>query len=46
VNDNEVLYPPDADELVEYSLAEFSMPRLLGACGAGRDGVREVAVTW
>jgi hypothetical protein len=46
VNDeNEVLYPPGEDELVEYS--ENSVPRLvIGTCGAGREGVREVAVTW
>ena len=43
-DDNEVLYPPGEDELVEYS--DCSVPRLFGACGAGREGVREVAVTW
>ena len=43
-DDNEVLYPPGEDELVEYS--KNSVPRLLlGACGAGREGVRDVAVT-
>ena len=41
---NETLYPPGEDEFIEYSFPEFS--RLVGACGAGRDGVREVAVTW
>ena len=44
-DDNEVLYPPGEDELIEYS--ECSVPRLpIGACGAGREGVRDVAVTW
>lgn len=44
MKDNELLYPPVEDELVEKS--ECSVPRLLGAWGAGREGVREVAVTW
>lgn len=33
-------------ELAPVYIGALSGPRLTGACGAGRDGVSEVAVTW
>jgi hypothetical protein len=42
---NDELYPELVRVLPEAKLV-LSVPRLWGACGAGRDGVSDCAVTW